>query len=114
MTAEVPLTGLSLFGVAIQCQMQYHFGMKTTIDSAGRLVVPKPLRERFHLAPGSELEIEPTSDGIIIRQADRGQALVHREGVLVHHGPRQAELDIAAFVRQERESRARQTGRARA
>ena len=86
--------------------------MKITIDTAGRLVVPKPLRERFHFAPGSELEIEPTSDGIIIRPADRGQALVHREGVLVHHGPRQADLDIAAFVRQERESRARQSGRA--
>ena len=87
--------------------------MRTTIDRAGRLVVPKPLRERFHLAPGSELEIEPTSDGIIIRPVDRGPALVDREGVLVHHGPRPAELDIAAFVREERESRARQVGRAR-
>ena len=41
--------------------------MKTAIDAAGRLVVPKALREQFHLTPGSELEIEPTGDGIIIR-----------------------------------------------
>lgn len=80
--------------------------MRTTIDAAGRLVVPKSLRDQFHLAPGSELEIEPTSDGVIIRPADRGPALVDCAGVLVHHGPRATDLDIAAFLRQERESRA--------
>lgn len=85
--------------------------MKTTIDAAGRLVVPKSLRDQFHLAPGSELEIEPTSDGVIIRPVDRGPALVNREGVLVHHGPQTTDLDITAFVRQERESRARQVRR---
>ena len=31
--------------------------MKTTIDAAGRLVVPKPLREELGFAPGSELEV---------------------------------------------------------
>ena len=87
--------------------------MKTTIDAAGRLVVPKSLRDQFHLVPGSELEIEPTSDGVIIRPADRGPSLVSRGGVLVHHGPQPVEIDIAAFVRQERESRARHVGRPR-
>jgi AbrB family looped-hinge helix DNA binding protein len=92
--------------------LRYHFGMKTAIDAAGRLVVPKALREQFHLTPGSELEIEPTGDGIIIRPADRGPALVKRDGVLVHHGPQGADVDIAAFVRQERESRSRRGGKA--
>jgi AbrB family looped-hinge helix DNA binding protein len=87
--------------------------MKTTIDAAGRLVVPKSLREQFHLVPGSELEIEPTSDGVIIRPAERGPALVSRKGVLVHHGPQVSEIDIAGFVRRERESRARHIGRSR-
>lgn len=81
--------------------------MKTTIDAAGRLVVPKPLREQFHLAPGSEIEIEPAGDGVMIRPAGRNPALVDRAGVLVHHGPRSVQVDVAAFVRQERESRAR-------
>jgi len=85
--------------------------MKITIDAAGRLVVPKSLRDQFHLAPGSELEIEPISDGVIIRPADRGPVLVNREGVLVHHGPQATDLDIAAFVRQEREARARHVRR---
>jgi AbrB family looped-hinge helix DNA binding protein len=32
--------------------------MRTTIDAAGRLVVPKPLREELGFAPGTELEAE--------------------------------------------------------
>ena len=31
--------------------------MRTTIDAAGRLVVPKPLREELGFAPGTELEL---------------------------------------------------------
>jgi AbrB family looped-hinge helix DNA binding protein len=32
--------------------------MRTTIDAAGRLVVPKPLRDELGFAPGTELEVE--------------------------------------------------------
>jgi AbrB family looped-hinge helix DNA binding protein len=32
--------------------------MKTTIDAAGRLVVPKPLRDQLGLTPGIELDLE--------------------------------------------------------
>jgi AbrB family looped-hinge helix DNA binding protein len=31
--------------------------MRTTIDGAGRLVVPKTLREQLGFAPGTELEV---------------------------------------------------------
>jgi AbrB family looped-hinge helix DNA binding protein len=31
--------------------------MKTTIDTAGRIVVPKPLRQALGLTPGQSLEI---------------------------------------------------------
>ena len=32
--------------------------MKATIDSAGRLVVPKPLRDALGVRPGQELEVQ--------------------------------------------------------
>jgi AbrB family looped-hinge helix DNA binding protein len=35
----------------------YNNAMKSTIDSAGRVVIPKPIREAAGLTPGSELEI---------------------------------------------------------
>ena len=45
--------------------------MRTTIDSAGRLVIPKALRERLHLAGASEVEVTER-DGIIeVRPAPR-------------------------------------------
>lgn len=38
--------------------------MRTTIDKAGRLVIPKPLRDRLGLGPG---EVEVTADGAALR-----------------------------------------------
>lgn len=38
--------------------------MRTTIDGAGRVVVPKPLRERLHVTAGAAVEIEE-HDGVI-------------------------------------------------
>jgi AbrB family looped-hinge helix DNA binding protein len=32
-------------------------GMRTAIDNAGRIVVPKPLRDALGLRPGQELEV---------------------------------------------------------
>ena len=79
--------------------------MIITIDSAGRLVVPKPLREQFNLTPGCELEIEAVGDGIALRRADAEPALVRKRGILVHHGTTKTSLDIGDFVRAERDAR---------
>jgi len=38
--------------------------MRATIDAAGRLVIPKPLRDRLGLRPG---EVELTPDGAALR-----------------------------------------------
>jgi AbrB family looped-hinge helix DNA binding protein len=32
--------------------------MKATIDAAGRLVIPKPLRDQLGFGPGAELELQ--------------------------------------------------------
>ncbi len=38
--------------------------MHVTIDGAGRVVVPKPVRSELGLTPGTELEIEVVDDHI--------------------------------------------------
>ena len=38
--------------------------MRTTIDSAGRLVVPKVLRDRLGLKPGSAVDVSPYGAGL--------------------------------------------------
>jgi AbrB family looped-hinge helix DNA binding protein len=55
--------------------------MRTTIDKAGRLVVPKPLRDQIGLGPG---EVELSADGASLRvEPVAGDELVEQEGLLV-------------------------------
>jgi AbrB family looped-hinge helix DNA binding protein len=54
--------------------------MRTTIDKAGRLVVPKALRDRLGLMPG---EVEITADGATLRvEPVFDDSLVERDGRL--------------------------------
>jgi AbrB family looped-hinge helix DNA binding protein len=57
--------------------------MRTTIDRAGRLVIPKPLRERLGLLGGVEVEIRESADGLSIVPLAAGPALVERDGLVV-------------------------------
>lgn len=91
--------------VDIQCHLRYHSAMIITIDRAGRVVLPKAVRERFHLVPGTELELTTEADGVRLAVRATQPALVTRQGVLVHHGPAPVALDIAAFINKTRESR---------
>lgn len=55
--------------------------MKATIDAAGRLVIPKLLRDRLGLTPG---EVEVTSEGAALRvEPVAGTELGERAGRLV-------------------------------
>lgn len=56
--------------------------MRTTIDGAGRIVIPKPLRERAGLAPGQEVEVREADGRIQIEAASKAVRLVERDGFL--------------------------------
>ena len=92
------------------CHPKYRYGMVITIDSAGRLVVPKPLREQLNLTAGCELEIEAVGDTITLRRASAEPALIRKRGILVHHGTTLTSLDIGDFIRAERDGRAARVG----
>ena len=57
--------------------------MKTTIDRAGRLVVPKPIRDAAGLAAGAELEIRVSDGRIEIEPAALEVRLVRRGSLTV-------------------------------
>lgn len=82
--------------------------MSITIDKAGRLVLPKSIRDRFNLVSGTELEVELEPDGVRLRVLDGGGSLRRKQGIMVHHGSQVVQLDVVEFIRGERESRAHQ------
>lgn len=55
--------------------------MRAAIDKAGRLVIPRQLRDSIGLRPG-EVEIEVVEDGLLIRVV-AGDDLVEEDGLLV-------------------------------
>ncbi len=80
--------------------------MRTTIDRAGRVVIPAPVRERAGFSPGSELEITEDELGIRLervaagpRLVKIGRRLVARPTVAAGNRPR---IDVAALIEEER------------
>ena len=77
------------------------------IDNAGRIVVPKPIRERLGLRAGSDIEITETPDGIVLKPVPDRPAMEKVNGLWVHHGQPPANFDWDRFLNEEREERTR-------
>jgi len=60
--------------------------MKTTIDSVGRIVVPKPLRDALGLRAGSTVSISRYGAGLALIPTGRTARLVEEAGALVATG----------------------------
>jgi AbrB family looped-hinge helix DNA binding protein len=56
---------------------------KLNMDRAGRVVLPKPVRDRLQLEPGETLEIESFEDHIVLRPVRERAAMRRELGVLV-------------------------------
>ena len=59
------------------------YGMKTTIDSAGRVVIPKAFRLRLGLTGGETLQIRELDGRLELELAPTPMTLETRDGVLV-------------------------------
>ena len=56
---------------------------KLSMDRAGRVVLPKPVRDRLQLEPGESLELESFDDHIVLRPARANASLRKKRGVWV-------------------------------
>jgi len=95
-----------------------HYGiltpMRTTIDGAGRVVVPKPLRQAIGLQAGSEVEIRATDGRIEMEPAPLDVRLQRRGDLLVAVPVRPVPPMPTSLVERTTASlRARGPGRAR-
>jgi AbrB family looped-hinge helix DNA binding protein len=80
--------------------------MRTTIDKAGRVVIPASIRDRAGLAPGTMLEITVDEFGVRLEPVAPGPKLVRvgrrmvaRPTGDVHARP---SIDVAMLVEEER------------
>lgn len=105
--AEPGVAGDAGLKLDVSCHRKYHNGMIVTIDRAGRVVVPKRLRDRFNLTAGTELEIKAAGDGLSLRRIGAEASLVRKHGILVHRGSTRVAIDVGEFIRAEREARSR-------
>jgi AbrB family looped-hinge helix DNA binding protein len=80
--------------------------MRTTIDKAGRVVIPSALRERVGFRAGAELEITEDETGIRLRRVAAGPRLVKVGRRLVARpttpSGERPDVDIAAVIEEER------------
>lgn len=84
--------------------------MNTTLnmDRAGRLVLPKPVREQLQLEPGEPLELESFDDHIVLRPV-RGNATAYkRQGIWVFRTPPLKASVVDETIRKVRKERERQ------
>lgn len=78
-----------------------------TIDKAGRVVIPKSLREGLHLEPGDALEMETAGEEITLRPV-RGTGPLRKEhGVWVFYAGQplsaSATDEVLELIRTERD-----------
>lgn len=79
--------------------------MITTIDKAGRVVIPKELRQKFHLNSRTQIEILPDGDALRLRVPTDQMTLREKDGVWVQSSESTCDLDSTQFINQVRESR---------
>jgi AbrB family looped-hinge helix DNA binding protein len=75
------------------------------MDKAGRVVLPKPLRDRFNLLPGDKLRLSVEGNSFRLEPTRAGGKLVREGSVLVFSGgfaePMTTEK-VNEMIRQER------------
>ena len=80
---------------------------KLTLDRAGRVLIPKALRQQLHLGPGDSLQLDSEGEHITLRPVRPHAQLKKEHGVWVYQGePTRA--SISDLIDRGRDKRTRQ------
>jgi len=80
-------------------------GMELRIDKAGRIVVPKPIRERLGFKPGTELEAVEQPEGVLLKRVEQRPSMVKVDGLWVHQGSAEPGANWERVLEDVREER---------
>lgn len=81
--------------------------MTIQIDKAGRVVLPKQIRDRLGMTAGSDLEVVETLEGLMLKKKALGASVGEVEGHLLYLGDLPAGFDVVQAIEQDREERDR-------
>lgn len=81
--------------------------MTLKIDRAGRIVVPKAVRDRLGLTAGTDLEMRETADGVVLNPVMRRPSLKRVGRFLVHTAAAPGGFDVVRSIADDREERIR-------
>ena len=81
--------------------------MTLKIDKAGRVILPKPVRDRLGIHAGSDLEIREIPEGIILSPVDQKPSLAKKGPFWVYTGEIPPGYDILKAIDEDREERMR-------
>jgi len=79
--------------------------MELKIDKAGRIVVPKPLRERLGFKPDTELEAIEQPEGVLLGRVEQRPPMVKVDGLWVHQGSAEPGANWERILEDVREER---------
>jgi AbrB family looped-hinge helix DNA binding protein len=80
-------------------------GMELRIDKAGRIVVPKLLRERLGFKPETEIEVIEQAEGVFLKRAGQRPSMVKVDGLWVHQGTAESGASWERIIEDVREER---------
>ena len=81
--------------------------MTLKIDEAGRVALPKQVRDRLGLREGGDLEMMETAEGVELKPSESSPSMIKKGSFWVHTGKIPPGYDILNAVNEDREDRIR-------